>query len=178
MYVEQWTQRANRAKRAAHQVLASHGSAPSRIVSLEDLSSHLSGSPVDVQDYFGEAILCLEHELYRSAIVLAWAGHFRVFAEVCFEAHGEEIKVERPKWKFENVTELTEAVPESQILVVARDVKFISKTNHRILDGQLSRRNQCAHPTVYRPSMNTALGYVDEMIRQTLSYLANQRNKT
>jgi hypothetical protein len=39
------------------------------------------------------------------------------------------------------------------------------------LQGQLSTRNQCAHPTLYKPSLNSAIGYVDEMIRQTIEYL-------
>ena len=87
MGLEDWTARASKARRAAHRALAKHESAASRVVLLEDLTKSLSGTPVDVQDYFSEAIACLEGELCRSGIVLAWAGHFHVFSEVCYQKH-------------------------------------------------------------------------------------------
>ena len=171
MGLERWTIRAAKARHAAHRALAKHESATSRIVLLEDLTKRLSGTPVDVQDYFSEAITCLELELYRSGIVLSWAGHFHVFSEVCFQKHEGDIRAVRANWRFTDVVELRELIAESQFLIVAKDVKFTTKPQLRILDGQLSQRNQCAHPTLYRPSMNAAIGYVDAMIRQTLSYL-------
>ena len=174
MGLEDWTARASKARRAAHRALAKHESAASRVVLLEDLTKSLSGTPVDVQDYFSEAIACLEGELYRSGIVLAWAGHFHVFSEVCYQKHEADIRAARTKWVFKDLAELKESVTESHFLIVAKDVKFTTKAQLRILDGQLSQRNQCAHPTLYRPSMNAAIGYVDDMIRQTLSYLPPQ----
>lgn len=172
MRPEDWARRVSRARNAAHRALAKHESAASRVVLLEDLTKSLSGTPVDVQDYFSEAISCLEGELYRSAIVLAWSGHFHVFSETLFQKHEVEIRDARPKWQFKDLSELKEQVTESQILIVAKDVKFITKAKLRILDGQLSQRNLCAHPTLYRPSMNAAIGYVDDMIRQTISCLS------
>ncbi len=174
MGLEEWAARASKARRAAHQALAKHESAASRVILLEDLTKSLSGTPVDVQDYFSEATACLEGELYRSGIVLAWAGHFHVFLEVCYQKHEADIRAARPKWAFKDLSELRESVAESHFLIVAKDVKFTTKAQLRILDGQLSQRNQCAHPTLYRPSMNAAIGYVDNMIRQTLSYLQPQ----
>jgi hypothetical protein len=171
MSLEDWTARASKARRAAHRALSKHESAASRVVLLEDLTKSLSGTPVDVQDYFSEAIACLESELYRSGIVLAWAGHFHVFSEQFYQKHESDIRTARPKWSFKDLSELKESVAESHFLIVAKDVKFTTRAKLRILDGQLSLRNQCAHPTLYRPSMNAAIGYVDDMIRQTLSYI-------
>jgi hypothetical protein len=171
MGLEDWIARASKARAASHRALAKHESAASRIVLLEDLAKSLSGTPVDVQDYFSEAISCLESELYRSGIVLAWAGHFHLFSEVCYQKHEADIRAIRPRWAFKDLADLKELVAESQFLTVAKDVKFTTKAKLRILDGQLSLRNQCAHPTLYRPSMNAAIGYVDNMISQTLSYL-------
>jgi hypothetical protein len=168
---EEWMARAARARRAAHRILAQHESAASRVVLLEQLAKSLSGTPIDVQDYFSEAITGLEQQLYRSAMVLAWAGHFHVLSEACYQAREVEIRSARPKWHFSDLAELKESVTEAHFLVVAKDVRFITRAKLRMLDGQLSQRNQCAHPTLYRPSMNEAIGYVDEMIRQTLAYL-------
>lgn len=168
---DNWIARIISAKRAAHLVLSKHEGAASRIVLLEDLVKQLSGAPVDVQDYFREAITCLEFGLYRSGIVLAWAGQFHVFSEVLFAKHESDIRKTRKKWSFKDLGDLLEQYPEAQILDVGKEVKFITRANLRVLQGHLSQRNQCAHPTLYRPSMNSAIGYVDEMIQKTLKYL-------
>lgn len=173
MNIAEWTTRAQRARNAAHLALARHERAASRVILLENLSKGLSGTPVDVQDYFSEAISCLEGNLLRSSIVLAWSGFFHVFSETLFRKHDADIRVARPKWTSKDLSELKEAMGESQFLIVAKDVKFINKSQLRILDGQLSERNQCAHPTLYRPSLNAAIGYVDDMIRQTLTCLSH-----
>jgi hypothetical protein len=172
MRLEDWPIRALRARRAAHTALAKHEGAPSRIIFLEDLTKKLSGVPVDVQDYFSEAISCLENKLYRSGIVLGWAGHFHVFSEMFFIKHEADIRTARAKLTFKDLADLKEQMAEAHFLALAKDIKFITKSECRILDGQLSQRNQCAHPTLYRPSMNVAIGYMENMIQQTLSYLS------
>jgi hypothetical protein len=166
-----WTRRANSARRAAHLALSRHEAAASRVVLLEDLAKSLSGAPVDVQDYFSEAVRCIEFELYRSSIVLAWAGFFYLFSEALYSRHEADIRAKRQSWKFTDLAELREEAAESHLLIVAKDVKFISNPIRRIYDGQLSTRNQCAHPTLYRPSLNEAIGFTDNMIRQTLELL-------
>lgn len=171
MEISSWVNKAKKAEREAHLVLAKHATSPSRVVLLEDLVKLLSGSPVDVQDYFKESITCLEQELFRAAVVMSWAGHFHVYSEMLFSKHEADIKSARPKWSFSDVNELKENYPESQIIDVGKEVKFTKKAHLKILHGQLSIRNQCAHPTMYRPSLNSAIGYVDEMIRQTLGYI-------
>ena len=166
-----WFNKAKIAERNAHKILAIHEKAPSRVILLDDLFKRLSGAPIDVQDYFKEAISCLEHGLFRAAIVTAWAGHFHMFSEALYNKHESDIRTVRTKWVFKDLTELKEQYPESQILDVGKEVKFVKKAQLRILQGQLSQRNQCAHPTLYRPSMNAALGYVDEQISQTITYI-------
>ncbi|BBL72605.1 hypothetical protein [Methylogaea oryzae] len=171
MQFDDWLIRAKTAQRAAHVVLATHEQSASRVILLEDLVKKLSVAPVDVQDYFREATTCLEQGLYRSGVVLAWAGHFHVFSETLFLKHEAEIRSARPKWMFKDLPDLKEQVAEAHLLDVGKEVKFIGKAVLRVLQGQLSVRNQCAHPTLYRPSMNSAIGYVDEMVRQTLGYI-------
>lgn len=168
MDIADWTTRALRARRAAHTALSIHEGSASRIVLLEDLTKSLRGSPVDVHDYFREAISCLEHGLFQSGIVLSWAGYYHVFSEHLYAKHEAELRTARPKWVFKDLAELKESIGESQVLIAAKDVRFIGRAQLRIADGQLSERNQCAHPTLYKPSMNGAIGYLDDMIRQTL----------
>ena len=172
MYAE-WLYRARKATHKAHAILSIHESSPSRVVLLEDMVKRLSGTPIDVQDYFKESIKCLESGLFRAAVVFSWAGHFDVYSEYLYKAYESDIKSARNNWGFKDVVELREKYAESQILDVGKEVNFIKKADLRMLQGQLSQRNRCAHPTMYKPSMNATIGYVDQMVTQSLSYMNN-----
>ena len=167
-----WTKRVGNATEAAHQLLAQHERSTSRVIVLEQLLSQLSGLPVDVQDYFREAVSCLEYRFFRAATVMAWAGHFHAFSESLYQKYEKAIRDVRPKWKFGDLTELKDRIADAQMLDVGKEVGFITKAQLKILQGQLSIRNQCAHPTLYRPSMNSAIGFVDDMLRQTIKHIS------
>ena len=171
-----WQNRALLARKEAHHVLAKHEASKSRVVILDDLLGSLSGFPVDIKDYFQEAVTCLENNLLRSAVVLSWAGFFHVLSESLFHRHEKDIKAKRPKWKFKGLIELKENYPESQILDVAKEVKLTKKSDLKIYQGQLATRNQCAHPTLYKPSLNEAIGFVDKMVRQISVFLSYYKN--
>ena len=102
---------------------------------------------------------------------MAWAGHFHVFSQTLYQTKEQEIRKARPKWSFKDLADLKDTVAEAQILDVGKAVGFINNAQLRVRQGQLSVRNQCAHPTLYRPSLNSAIGYVDELLRQTIEHL-------
>ena len=170
--ISDWANRAAKARKDSHIVLSIHeGSTASRTIILKDLLVRVSILPVDVQDYFREATACLENGLLRAAIVLSWAGFFHVLSEKLYSDHLSDLQSTRPRWVFNSLEELKENFTESAILDAAKEVGLVKKSHLREYQGQLSRRNQCAHPTLYRPSVNSALGYVDDMIRQTIKFL-------
>src|SRR5436853_7066252 len=121
--ISEWKRRVVAAKEEAHRILATHESAAaSRVVILEDLLTKLSSFPVDVQDYFREATVCLENNLLRASVVLAWAGFFHVLAEKLFADHEAALRLARPKWVFKSLDELKESNTESAVLDVAKEV--------------------------------------------------------
>ncbi len=64
----------------------------------------------------------------------------------------------RPKWAvFTTVEDLRENIVEYQLLEVARDLGLLSKAAAKALLGLLSKRNECAHPSGYSPSLNESL---------------------
>lgn len=168
--IRAWLSRAERAEEAAHRVLAGHELAQSRVVLLDKLLKDLAGLPVDVRDYFEEATGCLEIGAFRAAIVLAWAGFFHTVMERLFDDHASDVRNKRPKWAFNDLDELKEASSESQLLDVAREVKLLTRSELREYQGQLATRNRCAHPTLYSPSLNRAVGFVDDMLRQATNF--------
>ena len=169
--LSKWLSRVNTAKNEAHKILSFHEQSLSRVIILEDLLKKLNGLPVDVQDYFREATTCLEQNLLRAAIVLSWSGFFHVFIEDIYINHEADLRHARPKWAFTDLPELKENFVEFQLLEAAKAIKVIGKAELRVYQGQLSERNLCAHPTLYRPSLNSALGYVDNMLRQTIQII-------
>lgn len=169
--INSWINRASKAKSEAHKILARYNSGHSKAIILKDLLVKLDGIPIDIQSYFSESIKCLEYELSRASIVFSWAGFFQVFSEKLFNSYGDEIRKNRNKWQFKDLTELMENYPESQIIDLSKDVGLINKSFLRVLQGQLSTRNRCAHPTLYKPSINSAIGFVDDMISQSIKYL-------
>lgn len=169
---DEWVSRAESAQLAANSVLAEIGDSKARVAFLKDVSSKLDNAPLDIREYFEEAVLCLQNDLTRSSVVLAWSGFFSIFCEKLFNDKASQIRDVHKKWSFTNSEEWKE-YPEAQIIEVAASpsVVFIKKSKKRMLDGWLSQRNQCAHPTVYRPTINTAIGYVDSMVDEVCSLL-------
>lgn len=166
-----WLERTSEARDAWNTILVSSGFNAARIYYLEDVQKKLSGTPVDVQSYFDEAIVCLKNDLVRSAIVVSWAGFFSLFCEKLYAGKSDDILAVRKKWIVGSSLELKEAAPEAQIIEVAKELGFIKNPKRRMLDGWLSQRNQCAHPTVYKPTQNVGIGFVDSMIEETLELL-------
>lgn len=169
--IENLVKRARKAEGAAHEALSKHECSPSRVILLEDLPKQLAGMPVDVGDYFEESIRCLELGFIRAGVVMSWCGFFELFATSLYLKCESDIRSKRPKWKFADLPELKETVAEAQILDVAKDVKFIGKAKLRVLQGHLATRNQCAHPTLYKPSLNQGIGYVDELIGYSKAFV-------
>lgn len=153
-------------EREAHQILAVHETAPSRIVLLEDTYKRLGALSLRQDELIRQALRCIENELFRAAHVMAWAG-FMDFLEEKLASDGlKKLRALRPAWKASTVEELRESVVEFQLIEAARDLGLCTKTEGKALHGLLNRRNECAHPSNYFPSLNESLGYVSEMLQR------------
>ena len=156
----------------ANNILKDYGdSYKSRILDLESLRKQLTNIPIDIFGYFDESLKCLEAGYKRAAMIMVWSGFFYIFSNFLFNSKYDEIKILRPKWKFNNFDEFRENKPESQILDLAKELGTITKADLRVLQGYLSIRNKCAHPTLYQPTMNGAIGYINELLVFTLKYI-------
>lgn len=151
----------------AHEVLAAHEASPSRVISVDDTRKRLVGLSIQQQELLQESLVCVERGIYRAAHVMAWAG-FIDFLEQKLASDGLlKVRSVRPAWaKYTTAEELRENVPEYQLIEVAHDVKLITKSGMRSLKGLLSKRNECAHPSSYKPGLNESLGYVSELLNR------------
>lgn len=117
--IEDWQKRAAAAEREAHRILAAHEASRSRIIHLNSLLHHLSGVPIDIQEYFKESVKCLETGCTRAGMAMAWCGFFEIFALSLLDKKNAEMRAKRPAWKFKDLPELKENVAEAQILDLA-----------------------------------------------------------
>ena len=153
-------------EREAHRILSVHETAPSRIILLEDTYKSLGRLSLHQDELLRQALRCIENELYRAAHVMAWAG-FMDFLEEKIASDGlVKLRGLRPSWKASSTEELRENVVEFQLIDAARDLGLLGKTEAKALQGLLSKRNECAHPSPYFPSLNEALGYVSELLNR------------
>ena len=98
---------------------------------------------------------------------MAWAA-FIDFLEQKMASDGlVKVRSKRPNWvKYASIEEIRENVTEHELIKVAYDVGLTSKGEMKTLHGLLSTRNQCAHPTNYRPDLNESIGYVAQLLNQ------------
>lgn len=171
MHLEELIRRRDQAARAAHRILEGHESAASRVVVLSQTFAKLSGLAVDVEQYYRESLKSLEVGCYRAAVVLAWSGFVHSLADSLVNKHGSALSTAYPKWPTASTANLLEAVPEAQVLEAGKKVGMFSQQKLNIYKGWLSTRNQCAHPTLFAPSRNITLGFVDAVIVEVAVYL-------
>lgn len=156
---------------AARDILGDHEAAPSRVVQLTESLNKLSGLPVDVAEYYREALRALQVECYRAAMVFAWAGFSHALSSKLVQGYQRELTKFYPKWKFGSTEELFGSTGEFQILEAAKKCGLIKSQQMHIYKGWLSTRNQCAHPTLFKPSRNASLGYVDSVISEVSLFI-------
>lgn len=150
----------------AHAILAKHeGSSSSRVIILEDSYKRLTALSLKQDELFRQALRCIEHELYRAAHVLAWAG-FMDFLEEKLESDGlVKLRAARPAWRnTASMEEIREYHAESQLIDVAHVVGLCTKNQTKALQGLLNKRNECAHPSYFFPNLNDTLGYISELL--------------
>lgn len=151
----------------AHQILSKHESSQSRIVSLDQTRSRLKVLSLQQDELFQQALACTERGIFRAAHVMAWAG-FMDFLEQKLASDGlVKVKSVRTGWsRYGTIEEIRENVPEFQLIEASRDVGLLSKSEAKTLLGLLSKRNECAHPSGYKPGLNESLGYVSELLNR------------
>jgi hypothetical protein len=166
MPLEQVLDKVRAFEREAHGILAVHEAAPSRLVLLEETYKKLTALSLRQDDLLRQALRCIENELYRAAHVMAWAA-FMDFLEEKLASDGlAKVRALRSAWKASSVEELRDNVVEYQLVDVARDLGLLGRTEAKALQGLLSKRNECAHPSNYFPGLNETLGYVAEVLNR------------
>ena len=165
-YIRGFLSKAHNFQKEATRILSTHESSSSRTITLEDSYQKLRKLSVKQHSLFSESLECIKSELYRAAHVLAWAAFMDFIEEKLTEDGFYSLSIHRPKWQIKTIEDLRDIGPDYQIIQTLRLVKLCSKTEEKALQGLLSHRNECAHPSNYDPRVNETLGFISEIFQR------------
>jgi hypothetical protein len=75
------------------------------------------------------------------------------------------IQTNYPKWNIKHAEDFRDQ-KDFTLFDVLKAQGLISNATMKALQGLLAKRNECAHPGNYEPSINDTLGYLDEMMKR------------
>lgn len=166
---------ANKFEEEAHAIFSRCEKSKSRIISLEQSKNKLLSLSINQDSLLKDAIFCIESEIYRPAYVMAWAAFIDFYEQKLASDGLKKIHQARPGWsKFNTIEEIREGVVENQLIEVGKDIGLLNKHEVAILKGNLTKRNNCAHPSDFIPDMNETIGYLSEIIRY-IERLSNRK---
>jgi len=148
----------------AHKILAKHETAQSRVVILDETYKELQTLNLKQDELLRQALRCVENKLYRAAHILAWTALMDVIEEIIASDNFRKLNCIRPKWNINSIDDLREKISEYQIIQACKDLKIINRNEMRMLQGFLSKRNLCAHPSDFFPDLNQTLGYIADVL--------------
>jgi hypothetical protein len=157
--------RADLLRADARRILSTVESGRERRFTLDASYVALGRLSLKQDDLFRQALGCVEHQLYRAAHVMAWAAFMDFLHEKLAEDGLARVGHERPEWKVGHAEDLRN-YGDYQVIEAAEDCGLYAKTMKKALHGLLNKRNECAHPEEYYPSLNDTLGYVDELFKR------------
>jgi hypothetical protein len=150
-------------EREAAEILGRSDSAVTpRAFNAHEALKKVSTLSISQADLLKQAVRCIEVEVFRAAIVMAWAAVADLILELAVLEHDEVTRVR--SWSYADKATLGESQAEFNVIETLHVAKVLTKGQKKSLQGMLHRRNECAHPSGYFPGANEALGFLDEAI--------------
>ncbi|HEY2033402.1 MAG TPA: hypothetical protein VGH02_06905 [Rhizomicrobium sp.] len=136
------------------------------ISGLRDFTNKLSDKIL--RDFVDEAIGCLEHNHYRSAIVLSWSGAVWILQQHVLNKHLKNFNKAGssrfPDFKQVKNSESFGRIQERDFIQLLEDIHVIGKSLKGILIQRLDLRNTCGHPNTVKVNESTAASHVELLV--------------
>jgi hypothetical protein len=123
------------------------------------IGSRLSGL-ARLEEGLQEARACVEHGLYRPAYVAAWNGYVALALTFLAAEDFAAVRAIRPSWNVTSIEDLSMKTPGAELLRMLSELDLSAGDMADLLPLHLQSRNDCAHPTSFRPTATEAEGYV------------------
>jgi hypothetical protein len=148
----------------AHKILSIHEEAPSRTVLLDKTYKKVQDLSIEQDELLRQALRCVENDLYRAAHILAWTALIDLIERTLAKDNFVKVNALRTRWEVSTVEDLREKASDFQIIEVLKELRMVSNSEMRILQGYLGKRNLCAHPSDFFPDYNQTLGYMADIL--------------
>jgi hypothetical protein len=133
----------------------------------------LTISDLDVRDYVEEAVHCLRAGALRASIVFLWTGAVRVLHTNLLGMGVSPLNAALQKHdpKARQVSKIDDFayIKDAVLLLAAVDLGVLDKAQKTILQSALDVRNQCGHPTKYRPGIKKVASIIEDLVGILLS---------
>ncbi len=110
-----------------------------------------------------EARTCIEHGLHRPAYVSAWNGYVALALTLLSAEDFAAVRAVRSSWKVTSIEDLSMKTPGAELLRMLSELDVTTGDTADLLPLLLQSRNDCAHPTSFRPTAAEANDYVVEV---------------
>lgn len=122
----------------------------------------------ETREYSLEAIICFEHDLYNSTIVLSWLSAIYVLQKFVFQNHLRDFNIEakrrNSRWKVAKTIDDIAEMKERDFLDILHYLSIIGKNLKKELINCLERRNSCGHPNSLIISQNTVAHHIEILL--------------
>jgi len=152
-------------EKEAKRILSKHESSEHRTITIEDTFRKLNDLSILQDDLIRQSLRCVEVGVFRGAHVLCWAAMADYIQEWLSLDGFQKLSQVKSNWRYvSSKEELGEYHSDFQIIEAFYDCGYCGKSMKKALDGLLSTRNDCAHPSDYFPDLNSTLGYISQII--------------
>ncbi len=139
-----------------------------------DLRAHLFQiGNLDTINFIEEAVICLETNQKRAAVVLSWVGAVSLLYDHIINNHLADFNAEsgrrNSKWKLAKTTDDLSRMKEGEFLNVLEAISVIGKNVKQELQQCLQLRNACGHPNTLKIGVRKVAAHIEILILNVFS---------
>lgn len=134
--------------------------------SLEEVIKNVQGA--EAKGFLEESLVCLRAGAFRAAVVFLWSGTMRTLHERALDAGSRELSaaVRRhdPSAKVIKKVDDFAYVRDAVALQAFQELGLFDKGQATFLRQALDLRNQCGHPSKYRPREKKVSSFIEDVV--------------
>lgn len=133
---------------------------------LEDLIGRIHDNAV--RSYLEEALKCLQVEALRACVVFVWSGTIRTIQERMLDRAGPKKVTEAVQHHHNKAKQIRSVddfayTTDRTVLLAATDLGLFDKGQKGKLIDALGLRNDCGHPSKYRPGIKKVSAFMEDV---------------
>lgn len=127
----------------------------------------------DTRAFVEESVQCIEHGLYRAAVVLSWLGSVALLYDKVVATHLTAFNAEAmrrdAKWRAAKTSDDLARMKEHEFLQVLEAISVIGRSVKVELEGCLKLRNGCGHPNSLKLGEHRVNSHVETLVMNVFS---------